>query len=432
MYQKRNPLSYQQHLEASKYMPGGNTRTVLYANPFPLTFASGDRQNLTTVDGHTYTDFLGEYTAGIYGHNNPVIKQAIHEALEHGWSLGGQNTYEKQLAKIVCERFPPLELVRFTNSGTEANMIAIGKALAVTKRKKVVVFEKGYHGSTISGRVQSGKPTLNLPHEFVVAKYNDMNATKAIIDGLVKDSLAAILVEPMLGSGGAYLGEAKFLKYLRETATKLGALLIFDEVMTSRLGYHGLGHEMGIMPDLMTLGKWIGGGMSFGAFGGRREIMEIFDPAKAQLEHAGTFNNNVVSMAAGTAGCQILDQKAVDDLNKLGTAMKERLERVLEKYAIVTSGHRLPIAPVMPDDDTTEYPKMYVKGLGSILNIHFLGPDKDALQALLYHHLLDDDIYTARRGFIALNVEVTEDDVERFVRATDRFCKRYASVLKSM
>ena len=134
----------------------------------------------------------------------------------------------------------------------------------------------------------------------------------------------------MLGSGGAIPGSLEFLQFLSESANSNGALLIFDEVMTSRLGYRGLGHEMGIKPDLMTLGKWVGGGMSFGAFGGRRDIMEMFDPRTGSLAHAGTFNNNVVSMAAGCAGCKILDEQTMDRLNGLGVKMKEMVQEVID------------------------------------------------------------------------------------------------------
>jgi glutamate-1-semialdehyde 2,1-aminomutase len=198
------------------------------------------------------------------------------------------------------------------------NMIAIGTALVYTGKKKILVFKKGYHGSTISGRSSDGKPSLNLPHDFVTAPYNDVPATRAIIDALPKDSLAAILVEPMLGSGGCFAGRVDFLQLLRAEATRHSALLIFDEVMTSRLSYRGYGAKIGIRPDLMTIGKWVGGGMSFGAFGGREDIMNIFDPRLGKLEHAGTFNNNVMSMSAGIAGCTILDEGCIDELNSRG------------------------------------------------------------------------------------------------------------------
>ena len=178
-------------------MPGGNTRTVLHSSPFPLTFVSGSGAILTSLDGHKYTDFLGEYTAGIYGHDNNRIRAAVTEALGNGVNLGGNNIYEKQLAKVVCERFQPtMELVRFTNSGTEANMCGIAAAIAFNRRKKILVFSSGYHGSTTG--FSAAAVSMNLPHDWVLAPYNDVARTREIIEGLPPNSLSAILVEAML------------------------------------------------------------------------------------------------------------------------------------------------------------------------------------------------------------------------------------------
>ncbi|KIV80047.1 hypothetical protein PV11_07577 [Exophiala sideris] len=427
LYTKRHSASRKNYEEACKYMPGGNTRTVLFANPFPLTIDSGDACYLTTVDGTKYVDFLGEYTAAIYGHNHPEIKAALQRAIEGGWNYGGHNKLEPQLARLICERFPAIDLVRFVNSGTEANMMAIATALAVTGRKKVLVFKKGYHGSTISGRVQSGKPTINLPHDFVLGTYNDVQGTQDLIESLPKDSLAAILVEPMMGSGGCFAGTAEFLTTLRRLADETKALLIFDEVMTSRLDYHGLGHKMGVTPDLMTLGKWIGGGMSFGAFGGRKEIMQLYDPRTGSLEHPGTFNNNVFTMSAGIAGCSLLTPEKLQALNTLGDSLRRQIEDALSKRAVEGT---LPITPVTDETQSPGLPKMFIKGVGSLNALHFAGPDKDLLQGLYFHHMLENGIYMAQRGFTALNIMLTEEHVAQFVQATEAFCDKFASFLR--
>jgi glutamate-1-semialdehyde 2,1-aminomutase len=192
-----------------------------------LTIASGQDAHLTTVDGQTYTDFLGEYTAGIYGHSHPAIKAAVETALQNGWNYGGHNVMEPKLAKMVCDRFPSIELVRFVNSGTEANMMALATALAYTGRSKILLFDKGYHGSTISGRTPSTKPTINLPHDFILGTYNDVSATETLLSSIPPGSLAAILVEPMLGSGGCYAGTPGFLATLRRLATQHGACRLF-------------------------------------------------------------------------------------------------------------------------------------------------------------------------------------------------------------
>lgn len=166
----------------------------------------------------------------------------------------------------------------------------------------------------------------------MIGTYNDIARTEQVLSALSPESLAAILVEPMLGNAGAIPGSRPFLQFLRSYASSHGALLIFDEVMTSRLSYRGLGYRLGIKPDLMTLGKWLGGGMSFGAFGGRRDIMEMYDPTKSGgLAHAGTFNNNVISMAAGCAGCKVLDEETTNRLNDLGELLKEMVTDAIEK-----------------------------------------------------------------------------------------------------
>ena len=334
-------------------------------------------------------------------------------------------------------------------------MMAVAAAVAWTRRKKVLVFEKGYHGATLSFRAvpageENSTKSVNLPHEWVVAPYNDIANTKEVLAALQPSTLAAVIVEPMLGSGGGIPGSKAFLQFLCDYATKNGALLIFDEVMTSRLGYHGLGHKMGIRPDMMTLGKWIGGGMSFGAFGGRKEIMGMFDPRIGSLAHAGTFNNNVVSMAAGVAGCGILTEEKTEKLNALGEKMKERAQNVIDENLGV---QKMDIngqlnaadgadgaleAPTQPstnglsnghkhnstNDPSSKRPtpKMWISGLGSILVIHFAqSPIQSTLQSLFYHHMLTKDIYLAERGFIALSIEINSEQVEAFLHATERF-----------
>jgi glutamate-1-semialdehyde 2,1-aminomutase len=358
---------------------------------------------------------------------------------------------EAQLAQIVCERFPAMEKVRFVNSGTEANMIAIGTAVVYTGKKTILVFTKGYHGSTISGRSADGQPSLNLPHDFVTAPYNDVQATRAIIDALPKDRLAAILVEPMLGSGGCFAGKMDFLQLLRAEATRHQALLIFDEVMTSRLSYHGYGDKISIVPDLMTIGKWVGGGMSFGAFGGTEDIMSIFDPRLGKLEHAGTFNNNVMSMSAGIAGCTLLTEARIDELNSRGEGMRKAVEAQLAAFGIQGA---IPDAP-LPDslsvassltqngDGDVETssarslearysmpPNMFITGVGSLMTIHFAGPNKALLQGLFYHHLLQKGIYIAQRGFIALSIEIHDHHVDQFVQALKEFCEIWVEILR--
>ncbi|KAF2435225.1 putative glutamate-1-semialdehyde 2,1-aminomutase [Tothia fuscella] len=415
-YTERNPKSLALYNKTLHFMPGANTRTVLHSQPFPLTFACGELCKLIDVDGHEYLDLLGEYSAGIYGHSNSKIKTAITEALNNGWNFGGKNQYEAQLAQTIVERFSySMDMVRFCNSGTEANMMAIGAAINFTGKKKILAFVHGYHGGTISFHEASPKYNMNAAYDFIVADtYNDAEATSATISALPSSSLAAIIVEPMQVSGGCIIGDPNFLQFLRDLATKEKALLIFDEVMTSRLDYGGLQVKYGIKPDITTLGKWAGGGMSFGAFGGRQDVMEMFDPRTNRLTHSGTFNNNVMTMAAGIAGCGIMDRETVEKLNKTGDDLRGRITESIKKGLLLSEGTA---------------PKMTTRGLGSLFGIYFNGSEKDELHALFFHHLLDQGIYIASRGFIALNIEIKEEHFSPLLKAIDGFIKKHGVLL---
>jgi len=300
LYRARNPKSLAQHQAACEAMPGGNTRSAIHVDPFPLTMVRGEGARLWDLDGHEYVDFLSEFTAGIFGHSHPAIRRAIEQALEGGLNFGAHNTTEARFAAAICARFPSIGLVRFTNSGTEANLMAVSAARAITGRPKILVFEGGYHGGVFYFRGH-GSP-LNAPFEYLVGRYNDLEAVESLVRAH-RAELAAILIEPMQGTTGCIPAERSFLAGLRAMADETGALLIFDEVMTSRLAPGGLQEAHGIYPDLTTLGKYVGGGMSFGAFGGRADIMERFDPRRPNaFQHAGTFNNNVLTMNAGLVG----------------------------------------------------------------------------------------------------------------------------------
>ncbi len=406
-YTDANPNGLAQWQRACEAMPGGNTRTVLFYSPFPLTMARGEGAYLWDLDGHRYADFLNDFSAGLYGHSHPVIRQAMAEALEGGLTLGGHNRYEEKLAALICDRFPSIELVRFTNSGTEASLMAVLTARAVTGRRRILVFEGGYHGGVFY--FAPGGSPLNLPMDWLVGRYNDIGHAEELI-GRHASELAAILVEPMQGAGGSIPGDPAFLGALREAATQAGSLLIFDEVMTSRLGPSGLQGELGVTPDMTVLGKYLGGGASFGAFGGRAEIMERFDPRSAEaFPHAGTFNNNVLSMAAGTAGLEtVFTPEAANELSARGEALKARLNEIAR-----TSGTA-----------------MQVTGLGSLMTVHFapvargeirsvddlVAADQDA-KALFHLEMLARGQYLARRGLMSLSLALSEDDLDAFADA---------------
>ena len=398
-YVERNPESLRLHEARACVMPGGNTRSVLHVPPFPLTIVRAEGARIWDADGHEYLDFLGEYTAGLYGHSHPVIVAAIEAALADGIVLGGPNRYELELAEAIQARFPSIELLRFCNSGTEANLMAVSLARAVTGRPKIVVFEGGYHGGVLSF-AHGGSP-VNAPFEFVVGRYNDPEAA-----ALVTGDVAAVLVEPMQGSGGVIPGDRAFLQALRDAATAHGALLIFDEVMTSRLSTGGLQQVLEIRPDLTTLGKYVGGGLAFGAFGGRADLLGRFDPSRPDaFPHAGTFNNAVLTMAAGAAGLtRVYTADEVARLNALGDRLRDRLNAIDAVFQAT--------------------------GYGSMVGLHFTtapirrssdSPPADEPRTLLHLHLLERGYSYARRGFVALSLPLGEDDVDGFAEAVESF-----------
>ena len=302
-YRERCPASERQFNAATEVLPGGNTRSVLFHEPFPLTMVRGEGCWLWDADGHRYLDALGEFTAGLYGHSNAAIREAIHAALAQGLSLSSHTAREAALALEIRARFPSMELLRFTNSGTEANLLALAAAIAHTGRRKVLVFDGAYHGGVLS--FGGGASPVNVPHDFVIAPYNDLDAVRAIVRSRWRRRWRRSWSSPCSARAAASPAKPPFLAGLRELADACGAMLIFDEVMTSRLSIGGRQAQLGIRPDLTTLGKYFGGGLSFGAFGGRADLMARFDPRRADaLGHAGTFNNNVLTMAAGLAGLQ--------------------------------------------------------------------------------------------------------------------------------
>jgi glutamate-1-semialdehyde 2,1-aminomutase len=400
-FSDRNPGSRRHYDEARKYMPGGQTRSVLTHAPYPLTFAAGSGATLTDVDGHTYLDFLGDFTAGLLGHSERRVLDAVVEALAHNASVGGIHPAEATLARLMCERFG-LDRVRFTNSGTEANLLAMTTAVIATGRKKIMVFSGGYHGSVFY--FASGSAKWNAPFDFVIAPYNDTSAAlQAIKDNAT--TLAAVVVEPMLGSGGCIPGDPAFLAEVFDAARKVGAVCIADEVMTSRHGRNGMMQLLGVEADISAFGKYIGGGFSFGAFGGKAEFLDQFDTSPesgraSPIAHGGTFNNNLSTM---TAGCAVLGEVFTADVAETHT---KRGDEFREAVASVIAKHDVPVS---------------VSGFGSMMSLHALAspPRKPSdlatrdseLQELLFFGLLQRCVYIATRGMMNLGLAHTDDQM---------------------
>ena len=410
-YCENNPKSAAAHQQARQFMPGGNTRTVLFYDPFPLRVIAGKGARITDADGHNYVNLLGEYTAGLFGHSHPVIRAAIDDALDSGVNLSAHNPHEIRLAQLLCERFSSIDSIRFTNSGTEANLMAITSASLHTGKDKVMVMHGGYHGGLLYF-VQGNAP-VNAPFDFIIGQFNEIDATRDLIRKHA-NSLACILVEPVMGAGGCLPADFEFLNMLRAESEKCGAVLIFDEVMTSRLAPGGAQQLYDVNPDLTTLGKYIGGGMSFGAFGGAYEIMKVYDPEQSNaVPHAGTFNNNTLSMAAGVAAIEkVYVPEVVRTHNARGDALRHRLNSIAKDFDV----------PVC------------FTGTGSMMNLHGcreqiripaqLEASDDRIKQLIFLNLLEHGFYIARRGFIALMLPLEDTDLDAFLDSFESIVER--------
>jgi glutamate-1-semialdehyde 2,1-aminomutase len=416
-YARRNPKSRAVHEQAAKSLPGGNTRTGMFFDPFPIAWVRGAGSRLWDEDGHDYTDFVSEATAGIYGHSHPEIRKAIEARVGLGWNLGGHTALEGKLAEILIERFPSLERVRFVNSGTEANMFNVQLARVATGRPGVMGFQGCYHGGflTFTGATNP----LNVPFETVVGTYNDVDGTAALIDAHA-DRLAAVIVEPLVGGGGCIPASLEFLCMLRKRTERHGIMLIFDEVMTSRLSPGGMQAVTGVIPDLTSLGKYIGGGFSAGAFGGRAEVMERFDPRRGDaLPHSGTYNNNVFTLSAGIAGLtRAYTPEAANALNARGDALRKRLNAIVQRAGVA----------------------MQFMGYGSMMAVHMQrgevrSPGDAAkgnakLRELFFFDLFAQGIYVMpKRAMMALALPHTDADFDTLAGGVEEFIAARRSLL---
>ena len=320
----------------ARSVPGGNTRSLAHFPPYPLAISRGSGCRIWDVDGNEFVDLLNNYTATVHGHAVPAINEAISRQAALGTVFPAPAEAQAELAERILGRVASARKVRFANSGTEAVMMAVRAARAFTGREKIIKTEGGYHG--MWEQVPASWPR-GAAHERRTATpqgvralvrmvdYNDVADLEAAMreDG---DEVAAIILEPVTGTG-VLTGTPEYFAAARRLADEHGALLICDEIITLRLAPGGYQEVLGVRPDLTTLGKIIGGGLPVGAFGGREEIMSLFDPRLPDhLHHSGTFNGNLVTMAAGCAALDLLTREEIERLNALGERLAEGLRRI--------------------------------------------------------------------------------------------------------
>ena len=343
-------VSEQLFERAKKVIPGGvnsPVRAFRAVGGNPRFIASADKEMITDVDGNTYIDYIGSWGPMILGHNHPAIREAAVKAAENGLSFGASCLAEVEMAELICEMVPSIELVRMVNSGTEEVMSALRVARGYTGKNRIIKFEGCYHGhcdamlvKAGSGVMTSGVPdSAGVPEgcakDTLTAVYNDIDSVKKLFDQFPGE-VAAVIIEPVAANMGVVVPKEGFLQELRELCTEKEALLIFDEVITGfRLGFDGAQGYYGIRPDLTTFGKIIGAGMPVGAYGGRREIMEMVAPV-GSVYQAGTLSGNPVAMAAGLAQLHILKEhpEIYREMNEMGAYFRSELGKLVEKYEV--------------------------------------------------------------------------------------------------
>ena len=341
---------------AVKCIPGGVNSPVrefgsIGGTPRFIKKAKGS--HIFDVDGNEYIDYIDSWGPCILGHDHPAIREAVVKAAENGLSFGCATEIEVEMAEFICERIPSIEMIRMVNSGTEAVMSALRAARGYTGRDKIIKFAGCYHGhsdamlvSAGSGVMTSGVPdsagvTKGCTQDTLTAVYNDLDSVRQIMEAN-EGQVAAVIVEPVGANMGVVLPEEGFLQGLRDLCTKNGALLIFDEVITGfRLGFTGAQGRFGVTPDLTTYGKIIGAGMPVGAYGGRKEIMEMVSPA-GPVYQAGTLSGNPIAMAAGLTQLRILYENPdiYQKLEKKGEKLYGSITEILaEKQAPCRVNH---------------------------------------------------------------------------------------------
>ena len=341
---------------AVKVIPGGVNSPVRAFGSVGLTprfIARADGAYVWDVEGNRYLDYIGSWGPMILGHNNPAVREVVQKACERGLSFGAATELEVQIAEYICETVPHVDMIRMVNSGTEAVMSALRLARGFTGRDKIVKFAGNYHGHSDcmlvaagSGVMTAGVPdSAGVPtgcaQDTLTATYNDIASVEALFEGN-PDQIAAVIVEPVAANMGVVLPAEGFLEGLRALCDKYGALLIFDEVICGfRLAYGGAAARFGIVPDLVTYGKIIGGGMPVGAFGGKRDIMQKMAPA-GPVYQAGTLSGNPIAMTAGLAQLEELHDhpEHYERLEAAGEHLFGGIERLLaEAQAPCTLNH---------------------------------------------------------------------------------------------
>ncbi|MHB9014033.1 MAG: glutamate-1-semialdehyde 2,1-aminomutase [Ignavibacteriaceae bacterium] len=416
--------------EAVKYIPGGvnsPVRAFKSVGGNPLFIAKGEGSKIYDVDGNEFIEYIGSWGPHLFGHNPPFIKEALLKAIENGTSFGAPTELEVKMAKLISELVPSVEMVRMVNSGTEATMSAIRTARGFTGKEKFIKFEGCYHGHADYFLIKagSGALTLGIPTspgvtkgnaaDTLLADYNDIDSVKKLIlqnksaNKTGKNDIAAVILEPIAGNMGVVRASNNFLTELREICDEENIVLIFDEVMTGfRVARGGAQEMFNIRPDLTTFGKIIGGGLPVGAFGGKKEIMEMVAPS-GSVYQAGTLSGNPLAMAAGFAALTYIKDhpevyKLLEDKSAyLENGIKDNLKSLNKNYAFNRVGSMSTL--------------FFVEG--EVNNFKSAVKSDTALYGKYFHEMLIRGIYLAPAQFEAAFISTahTKEDLDKTIKA---------------
>lgn len=410
MYTQQNAASKDLFERASDSLPGGDTRSVTHAKPFPTFISHAEGATVTTVDNEELIDFLNNYTQAIHGHAPSDVVQAICDRLRAGNGLGAPTEDIVELAERIIDRFPAIDRVRFANSGTEATMNAVRAAIAFTGNETILKVQGGYHGTHDVAEVGGGHKNTGIPQEVkkrvITVPYNDEDTLKEVFS-CHGDELAGFILEPVLGAGGMIPAHPEYLETARDLTESTETLLIFDEVITSRLSTGGVQQTVDVLPDLTALGKYIGGGVPIGVFGGRPDVMNVFHPEEGGVPHSGTFNGNPAAMIGGVVTLDKLDAGAIERINGYGDDIRHRINTIGEGFDI----------PVQ------------ATGAGSLFQIHFTDVQityaastgsNDEIRHRFHLAMRNNGVFMASRGMGNVSTVMTDKVIETFTATVEK------------
>lgn len=391
-FRAATPKSAELGKRAERVMPGGDTRSSSYHRPYPLAIARGEGPYLYDIDGNRYVDLLGNYTSLVHGHAYPPIVEAVSKTVREGTAWPARSESQVELAELICDRIASVDRIRYCNSGTEAGMLAVHVARRLTGRKLVLMARYGYHGSYDDLEVGlAGHDS----ERTVMADFGETTAFEALLAERGSE-IAAVFLEPVIGSAGVVPPPPEFLSRVAEAAHRAGALFVVDEVITFRLATGGAQQIFDVKPDLTMLGKIIGGGFPVGALGGSEQVMSSFDPRnRSAIWHSGTFNGNPVTCTAGTVSVRELTAERIARMDRQAQNLASELKRAAQKAELPFSARQV----------------------GSLMNVFFINQPppptiaREDAERISNFHLaaLNHGLFIAPRGMIALSTVMTDE-----------------------